>query len=174
MATASAQAQGHPELISDDPRCESPVAGVYLEWKRFRELSKEYGGLLTTGQAAKLLDVTTSYLSTMISRGRFTRFTVLGSSMIPAPEIILFAKQRAEGSFRAGGRANQSVSLGDLVNQGFADNVERIDSLRTYVFTPAAHFALSFFHACQTRPIGTPEGSQGTSGLSRFRPPRRP
>lgn len=107
----------YSELISDDPREDASVSEVWAEWKRFHSLSKEHGGLLTTGQAARLLEVSTGQIAGMITRGRMTRFHVLGVNMVPAPEVALFRKQRDSGELPVGGRGHKAVSLSEVLSE---------------------------------------------------------
>ena len=109
------------ELISDDPRCDATSAEIIGEWKRFRQLSKEHGGLLTTGQAGKLLGVPPGQISTWILRGRFTSFKVLGARMVPAPEVVALLKQRKSEDLSQGGRGHKSPSLAELARTMWDD-----------------------------------------------------
>lgn len=117
----SVAAVHQPELISDDPRCEASTAEILGEWKRFRELSKEHGGLLTTGQAGKLLGVPPGQISTWILRGRFTSFKVLGARMVPAPEVIALLKERQKEDPHLGGRGQKAPSLAELARTMWDD-----------------------------------------------------
>lgn len=117
----SVAAVHQPELISDDPRCEASTAEILGEWKRFRQLSKDHGGLLTTGQAGKLLGVPPGQISTWILRGRFTSFKVLGARMVPAPEVVALLKERQSEDLSQGGRGLKAPSLSELARAMWAD-----------------------------------------------------
>jgi hypothetical protein len=110
------------ELITDDPRCGESVSDVLREWKRYRQLCKEHGGLLTTGQAAKILDVASGQVSSWCHRGRLPSFDVLGARMIPAPEVLMLYKERTEEGVRtAGGRGVKAPSLSELARACWDD-----------------------------------------------------
>jgi hypothetical protein len=117
----SVAAVHQPELISDDPRCEASTAEILGEWKRFRDLSKEHGGLLTSGQAARLLGVSPGQVGSWILRGRFTSFKVLGARMVPAPEVIALLKERQEEDPHLGGRGQKAPSLAELARAMWDD-----------------------------------------------------
>lgn len=103
------------ELITDDPRCGESVSDVLREWKRFRQLCKEHGGLMTSGQAAKIIGVPPGQISVWCSRGRLTSFEVLGARMVAAPEVLALYKERAEEGIRNGaGRGVKAPSLAEL------------------------------------------------------------
>lgn len=103
------------DLITDDPRCEDTLGNPFKEFKRFRELQKEHGNLLTISQAARILDVTSSQVSVWVSRQRFTSYTCLGAKMIPAIEVIALYKERAEEGIRTGaGRGVKAPSLAEM------------------------------------------------------------
>lgn len=113
-----------PELIDDDPRCEASTSEILGEWKRFRQLSKEHGGLLTSSQAAKILDVSNAQMGTWRARGRITGFVILGTCMVPAPEVLALLKERQEGIRQSGGRGMKAPSLAELARAAYEDTKE--------------------------------------------------
>lgn len=103
------------DLITDDPRCEEKGPRAIQEWKRFRALQKEHGNLLTGGQAARILGVPASQVSSWVSRQRFTSFLVMGARMIPAAEVIALYKERTEEGIRTGsGQGSKAPSLAEM------------------------------------------------------------
>ena len=102
------------DLITDDPRVDDAGPKAIGEFKRFRQLQKEYGNLLTPSQAARILDVSSGQISVWVSRQRFTSFVCLGTTMIPASEVLALYKERTEEGIRSGGRGKQAPSLAEL------------------------------------------------------------
>ena len=112
------------ELITDDPRCDGSFADDLREWKRFLQLSREHGGLLTSGQAAKLLDVSTGQVGVWCSRGRLTSFLILGARMVAAPEVLLLRQERDLEIRQSGGRGIKAPSLAALALAAYEDAKE--------------------------------------------------
>lgn len=113
-------AVSQPELISDDPRCEDSQ-GIMADIKEFMAASRECGGLLTVGQAAKILDVSPGHISTWAGRGRLKAKVVLGVRMVSAGEVLALRRERATEGVRTGGRGLKAVSLADLVAGAWED-----------------------------------------------------
>lgn len=110
------------DLITDDPRCEEKGPKAIQEWRRFRSLQKEHGNLLTSGQAARILDVSNNQISTWIGRQRFTSFLVMGARMIPAAEVIALYKERTEEGIRTGsGQGRKAPSLAEMARLMWTD-----------------------------------------------------
>lgn len=109
------------ELITDDPRCEASVSDIFSEWKEYRRVGKECGGLLTTGQAAKILGVSTGQMSVWCSRDRLPSFEFLGVRMVPAPQVLALYKERTEEGVRTGGRGHKAPSLAELAKACWDD-----------------------------------------------------
>lgn len=103
------------DLITDDPRCEENGPKAIQEFRRFRDLQKEHGNLLTTGQAARIIGVPTSQIGAWVGRQRFTSFLVMGARMIPAAEVIALYKERTEEGIRTGaGQGSKAPSLAEM------------------------------------------------------------
>lgn len=103
------------DLITDDPRTDDAGPSAIKEFRRFRELQKEHGTLLTPSQAARILGVSPNQVSTWVARQRFTSFVVMGSRMIPAAEIIALYKERTEQGIRTGaGQGSKAPSLAEM------------------------------------------------------------
>lgn len=109
----------HPELISDDPRCESALAEDLADFRRFLELTREHGELITGSQASLLLGVPTSQIGSWRARGRFSAWQLMGLWMMPAAEILALRAERARGVFPSPGR--KAPSLAALVRAGASD-----------------------------------------------------
>lgn len=112
------------ELITDDPRCDGSFAEDLRELKRFWDLSREHGGLLTCSQAAKILDVTSSHVSAWRHQGRLSSFEVLGTRMLPAGEVMGLRRERDQGIRHAGGRGLKAPSLVELAKAALKDAKE--------------------------------------------------
>lgn len=109
------------ELITDDPRCEGSFSDDWKELRRFWELSREHHGLLSTGQAAKILNIPSGHVSALRSNGRLSSFVVLGSRMVSASEVMALRKERDEGVRHAGGRGLKAPSLVELAKSVMDD-----------------------------------------------------
>lgn len=107
------------ELISDDPRCESQ--GIMADIREFMDASRECGGLLTVGQAAKILDVPSNQVSAWAGRGRIKAKVVLGVRMVSAGEVLALRKERDSDGVSLGGRGRKSASLAGLVSAAWQD-----------------------------------------------------
>lgn len=115
MAVAITQ----PELISDDPRCEGH--GVLADFRDFIQASKECKGLLTIGQAARILDVTSGQMSVWVNRGRIKSKVVVGVKMVSAGEVAALLRERNQDGVRTGGRGMKAPSLADMVSTAWED-----------------------------------------------------
>jgi len=116
MAIAALQ----PELISDDPRCEDSQ-GIMADIREFVASSRECGGLLTVGQAAKILDVSSGQVSSWALRGRIKSKMVLGVRMVSAGEVLALRRERSTEALKTGGRGHKAASLADLVFSAWQD-----------------------------------------------------
>lgn len=97
----------HPELISDDPRLSLPhVEDV----QKLREASALHGTLITTGQAARILECSTAQLGVWVQRGKFTRLDALGGVMVPLAEVVAYRDLRDSGGSMGGGRGHRGLS----------------------------------------------------------------
>lgn len=106
------------ELISDDPRCEVSQ-GVMADVREFVQASREFHGLLTPGQACKILDVSSGQMSVWLRRGRLRSKVVLGVRMVSAGEVMALHKQRTQEGVRVGGR--KAASLADVAAAAWED-----------------------------------------------------
>lgn len=117
MSAAAVQ----PELINDDPRCETSK-GVIGEVRAFVDASREMSGLLTCGQAAKILGVSSGNVSTWVARGRLRARCVLGVKMVSGGDVLAFYKERTEqGIRRSGGRGVKAPTFVDLAKAAWED-----------------------------------------------------
>ena len=107
------------ELITDDPRKE--IASVLGEWRAFRETCKEEGGLITQGQAAVILGVSSGTMSVWMGRGRFSTFKFLGAKFVSSREVLACYDQREKGEMAVGGRGHKAPALADLVRAAKVD-----------------------------------------------------
>jgi hypothetical protein len=108
------------ELISDDPRCESSK-GVLADVREFVQASRDLHGLLTPGQACKILNVSTGQMSVWLSRGRITSKVILGVRMVSAGEVMALHRERNSEEIKAGRRPLGSPSLSDLASSAWSD-----------------------------------------------------
>lgn len=99
------------ELISDDPRKEIPHA---CEIRELCEAFEKHGQLVTTGQAARILDRSTGQLGAWLNRGRFTRIDSLGAVLLPLAEVMAYKRLRDSGADLSGGRGRRVPSKEDL------------------------------------------------------------
>ena len=109
------------DLIDDDPRV-APQKGPLAELIEFVQASKEMRGLITTGQAAKILSVPTSQVSVWVSRGRLSSRSILGARMVSAAEVLALFKERTEEGIRkSGGRGIKAPCLSGLAEAAWDD-----------------------------------------------------
>lgn len=109
------------ELISDDPRRETESAGIVADLKEFLKSSREMGGLLTTGQAAAVLNVAPGSVRSWVLRGRLSSTRVLGIVMVAAPEVLAFHRQRLSEGLSVGGRGHKAASIRDMAREAWND-----------------------------------------------------
>lgn len=109
------------ELISDDPRVDAQSAGIIAELRDFVRASREMRGLLTSGQAAKILGVNSSSINVWVRRGRLTSRDVLGVPMVSAAEVVALHRQRQQEAPSKGGRGHKAASLSDMVEAAWQD-----------------------------------------------------
>lgn len=110
-----------PELISDDPRRETESTGVLADLRAFLTATRELGGLLTAGQAAKILGVHSSSIGVWVRRGRLTARDVLGVQMVSAPEVLALHRQRLAEGVAPGGRGHKAPSLRAMAEEAWRD-----------------------------------------------------
>jgi len=110
-----------PELISDDPRRETESSGVIADLREFVKASRELRGLLTVGQAARILDCHASAINVWIRRGRLQCREVVGVRMVSAAEILVMHRQRLSDEKQAGGRGVKAPSLSALAEDAWRD-----------------------------------------------------
>ena len=109
------------DLITNDPRCEAPK-GIMAEIREFMEASRECGGLMTVGQAAKVLNVTSSQVSVWAARGRIKAKVVVGVRMVSAGETLALLKERNAEGVKLGRRPiGKPASLADMVSSAWGD-----------------------------------------------------
>lgn len=108
------------ELISDDPRCEASQ-GIVADIREFIAASKECGGLLTVGQAAKILGVSSSQVSVWAARGRIKAKVVIGVRMVSAKEVLALHRERLSEGVKVGRRPAGAASLSDMVSAAWQD-----------------------------------------------------
>lgn len=109
------------DLISDDPRRDSRPAGALADFVKFYRESRAHHGLLTQGQAARILDVSTSHVTTWVRRGRLSCVEIAGLRMVSAAEILALHKEREQGIKAVGGRGIKAPSLTELARSSFED-----------------------------------------------------
>lgn len=108
------------ELITDDPRLEGSQ-GILADVREFMDASRECGGLLTVGQAAKILGVSSGHLSAWAGRGRIKAKVVLGVRMVSAGEVLALRRERLSQGISVGGRGHKAASLADMVSAAWQD-----------------------------------------------------
>lgn len=104
----------HPELISDDPRCEgsADVADV----QTLREAAAEHGVLISSAQAAKVLGCTSGQMRVWTQRGKFTRIEGLGGVMVPLAEVEAYKRLRDSGELvQSKGRNGRTVPVAEMM-----------------------------------------------------------
>ena len=108
------------DLITDDPRDDAPQ-GVMADLREFVQASRECQGLLTPGQAAKILDVTSGQVSVWVARGRIKSKVVLGVKMLSAGEVLALYRERQQEIRASGGRGIKAPSLSALASSAWED-----------------------------------------------------
>ena len=111
------------ELITSDPRAEK-VFSVMDEWRKFRELSKQEGGLITAGAAGKFLGVPTGQVNSWMSRGRLSVFELQDVKFLSGREVMALYKEREVEGPRTGGRGKKAPSLAEVVRAAAEDMSE--------------------------------------------------
>lgn len=110
-----------PEFLLDDARDESKSSGIVADLKEFVRAQRELGGLLTAGQAAKILGCNSGSINVWVRRGRLTARTILGVQMVSAPEVLAMHRQRAAEGLSTGGRGVKAPSLSVLAAEAWRD-----------------------------------------------------
>jgi len=108
------------ELISDDPRHEASQ-GIMADVREFVQASKEFHGLLTPGQACKILEVSPGQMSVWLRRERIRSKVVLGVRMVSAGEVMALHRERNQEGIRTGGRGLKAPSLAELSAAAWED-----------------------------------------------------
>lgn len=108
------------DLITDDPRCE-PSGGILDDVRQFIAASREHKGLLTLGQAAKILDVGSNQVSVWVARQRLKSVVVLGVKMVSAGEVVALHRERLLEGPAKGGRGHRVANLSDMVSAAWQD-----------------------------------------------------
>ena len=106
-------AADHPELISDDPRCEASQAVSDLQ--TLTEAVEQHGTLISTGQAAKIIGCSVQQVAVYAKRGKFTRIAVLGGVMVPVDEVRAYKRLKEAGALPHAGRGHRRVPMSELV-----------------------------------------------------------
>lgn len=106
-------ASEHPELISDDPRCAASQTANDLQ--RLYAAIEDHGPLISTGQAAKVLDWSCQQVAVYAKRGKFTRIQVLGGVMVPVHEIRAYKRMKEAGALPHAGRGHRRVPMSELM-----------------------------------------------------------
>ena len=89
--------------------------------REFIQATKELHGLLTPGQACKILDVSTGQMSVWTRRGRISSKMILGVRMVSAGEVMALLRERNQEAVRAGGRGVKAPSLSALAASAWED-----------------------------------------------------
>jgi hypothetical protein len=110
-----------PEFALDDPRNESKSVGIVAELREFVQASRDMRGLLTVGQASKILNVTGQSINVWIRRGRLQCREVVGVRMVSAAEILALYRQLNSEDKQAGGRGIKAPSLRVLAEEAWRD-----------------------------------------------------
>lgn len=108
-------ASNQSDLITGDPRREVRKTAL-AEIRDYIRASREQGGLITQGQAARLLEVSGGQVGVWLRRGRLTSFDVAGLKMVSAAEIMVLMKDRQAGRIPGPGRGLKAPSLSDFVS----------------------------------------------------------
>jgi hypothetical protein len=108
------------ELISDDPRVE-PSQGVMSDVREFIQATRDLHGLLTPGQACKILNLSTGQMSVWTRRGRISSKVILGVRMVSAGEVMALLRERNAEEIKAGRRPLGSPSLSDLASSAWEE-----------------------------------------------------
>lgn len=109
------------DLISDDPRCDASSQGIMADIREFVSASRECGGLLTVGQASKVLGVPSNQVSVWAARGRIKARVVLGVRMVSAGETLALLRERNAEGIKVGRRPASAASLSDMVSSAWED-----------------------------------------------------
>lgn len=110
-----------PELIVDDLRRPVESVGIVAELREVMKAQREMGGLLTSGQAAKVLGVNSGAINVWVRRGRLTGRDVLGVLMVSASEVLAMHRQRESDGVSVGGRGLKAASIRDMAEQAWRD-----------------------------------------------------
>lgn len=108
------------DLITDDPRCESSQ-GIMADVREFFAASRECKGLLTLGQAAKILDVGANQVSVWVARGRIKSKVVLGVKMVSGGEVLALYRERLLSGPAKGGRGHKVPNLSEMAEAAWKD-----------------------------------------------------
>lgn len=119
MSVGSAQF----ELFTDDPRIERK-GGIIAEFRQFYRASQEMRGLLTTGQASKVLGVNSGMVSQWVAKGRLSSVVIADVKMVSAAEVLALYRERAEEGCYVGGRGHKAPSLRDMAESAYRDCFE--------------------------------------------------
>jgi len=115
------------ELITDDPRVRKKTKTVFQEWKEFREVGKEVGGLISRSQAAVILGVTNQQVGSWVTRGRLSRWIFLGVNFVSSAEVLALYKERARGEISVGGRGKKAPNLAEVAKAAYSDMADSLD-----------------------------------------------
>jgi hypothetical protein len=95
----------------------------------FTMLSIVHDGLMAQAQAAFVLGIPTNQMGTYVSRGRFTTFDILGTKMIPMPEVAAMRFWMTNVAATAKrGRGCKAPTGPELVKMGWGDMAEIFDT----------------------------------------------
>ena len=107
-------AADHPELISNDPRCEG--AGDVADVQTLRAAADEHGVLITSAQASRVLGCTSGQMRVWTQRGKFTRIEGLGGVMVPLSEIEAYKRLRDSGRLvEEKGKHGRTVPVSEMM-----------------------------------------------------------
>jgi hypothetical protein len=109
------------EFELKDARIESPSCGVFAELRDFYKASKALGGLLTQTQAARILEIHSGSISSLVLRGRLSSVVVGGIRMVSAAEILALHKERSAADRSLGGRGLKAPVLSDMIEGAWED-----------------------------------------------------
>jgi hypothetical protein len=104
-----------------DQRREVPSSGVVAEIRQIYRASKQYGGLLSQSQAARILCVGSANISSLVLRGRLSSVWVAGVRMVSGAEVLALHKERSAEDRALGGRGLKSPSLASMVDAAWQD-----------------------------------------------------
>ena len=109
------------ELTLEDPRREVESSGVIDDLREFVRASRELRGLLTVGQAARILNCDPSAINVWIRRGRLQCREIVGVRMVSAAEILVMHRQRLSEERQSGGRGHKAPSLAAMAAEAWRD-----------------------------------------------------